>query len=179
VYARWSVKQLIEHHQTLYARLHVQDVYKLLYQAAFGVEHLLTDSAHVSGYLLRELASVDASGTDEALMERISLEDDVIRVNLRPFKALNLSADSLVQVMFLSARETTPDTAVFSRQWNEFSALARYGLLNVPGDVELWDDRVERREIVPVHHSPEYSGAHRPAYRVVRRKLFESVFGVK
>ena len=175
---RWGVKRLVEYHQQVHPQLQAQDVYKLFYQASFGVEHILSDSAEVVQYLFTELASVDTPFAGEPLLERISLEDDLVRVNLRPFKALNLGPRLLVQVMAQSAHETNPDTILFYRQWNEFSALVRFGVLKFPlEDLNVWLATIEGGSVKPVHHSSKYSFAHRPAYRVVRRKLFEEVFG--
>lgn len=176
--ARLSVKQLVEFHQLRHPQLRVQDVYKLFYQAAFGVEHILSDSSEVASYLARELASLDTATSDEPLFEQISLDGDVVRVNLRQFKALNLDPSLLVKVMFQSARETIPDTVVFNRMWNEFSSLVRFGFLKFPSDdIREWDARIESGNIPPIHHSREYSEANKPAYRVVRRGIFEAVFG--
>ena len=176
--ARWSVKRLIEFHQEHHSHLTTQDVYKLFYQAAFGVEHILADSAEATSYLMSELDSVDSVMPGELLLERISLENELVRVNLRPFKALNLSPSLLVQVMFQSARETIPDTLMFYRMWNEFSALVRFGLLKFPSDdVKEWESRIEITVTKPVHHSTENAVSNQPAYRVVRRAIFESAFG--
>jgi len=174
----WSVKQLVEFHQHHHPQLKVQDVFKLFYQAAFGVEHILLDSAEVASSLMKELASLDTTTSNEPLLEQASLEGNVVRVNLRPFKALNLDPSLLVKVMFQSARETIPDTTVFKRMWNEFSALVRSGFLEYPtNDIKAWDARNEKGNIPPSHHSREYSDANRPAYRVVRRNTFGVVFG--
>lgn len=176
----WSIKQLVEYHQGIHKDLEVQDVYKMFYQAAFGVEHLLSDSAGVTTYLLSELSSVDSVQTNEPLLERISITPAPVRVNLRPFNALNLDPAVLVKVMFQSARETMPDTLMFYRMWNEFSALVRYGLLRFPVDtIRVWDTMLEAGVPGPMHHSAGYTAANHPAYRVVRRSLFESAFGRK
>lgn len=79
----WSVKQLVEYHQQLRPDLQVQDVYKILYQANFGVEHILTDTAGVRTYVLEELASMDTTDRSEPLLERISTSGEMVRVNLR------------------------------------------------------------------------------------------------
>ena len=175
---RWSVKHLVEFHQQQHKDLKVQDVYKLFYQAAFGVEHILADSTEATSYLMSELAAADSSLPGEPLLERISLENELVRVNLRPFKALNLSPPLLVQVMFQSARETIPDTLMFYRLWNEFSALVRFGLLKFPpDDLKERESKSEIAVMKPIHHSTEYGGSNRPAYRVVRRAIFEAAFG--
>jgi hypothetical protein len=174
----WSVKQLVEFHQHHHPQLKVQDVFKLFYQAAFGVEHILSDSSEVASYLMGELASLDTTASDEPLLEQISMEGDVVRVNLRPFKVLNLDPSLLVKVMFQSARETIPDTTVFNGMWNEFSALVRSGFLEYPSDdIKAWDTRIVDGNIPPLHHSREYSETNKPAYRVVRRKIFFRIFG--
>ncbi len=173
----WSVKRLVEYHQHLRPSLQVQDVYKMLYQAHFGVEHFLTDSTAVRSYLRDELASLDTIRSDEPLLERISTQGDVVRVNLRPFKALNLPMDTLVQLMFQSASTFQPDSLNFSREWNEFCDLVRYDMLKFPlSDVKEWAARVQPDGVQPVHHSDIYSKASKPAYRVVERALFESRF---
>lgn len=174
----WSVKELIEFQQQHHPRLGAQDVYKLFFEAAFGVGHVLADSSAAVSELMDELASVDSTSSGELLLEPISLYQDVVRVNLRSFKALNLNPSLLVKVMFQSARETLPDTLLFTRLWNEFSSLVRYGMLRFPADeVRVWNAKVEAGSIEAVHHSPEYTAADRPAYRVVKRDLFEAIFG--
>jgi len=161
-------------------KIQVQDVYKLLYQANFGIEHLLTDTAGVREYLFDELATMDTTNHGEQLIERISTTDEIVRINLRPFKQLQLDPEKLVRVMFLSASETKPDTEGLYHDWNEFASLVRYGFLNFPGaDVEEWDARVAAGKLQPAHHSQKYGELYKPAYRVVRRSVFESTFQIE
>lgn len=173
----WGMKQLLEHHLNARPEMQARDVYKLFFQAAFGVEHLLTDTAGVQAYLLEELRGLDAPVPGDQLLERISMDGEMVRVNLRPFKALNLPPGLLVQAMFRSATETRPDTLLFYRLWNEYSSLLRYGVIGTaPDDVQDWDRRVRAGELFPAHHSGPYGKAYRPAYRVVRRAVVESIF---
>ena len=176
----WSIKQLVEFHQQFRRDLQVQDVYKMLYQANFGVEHILSDTAEVRARLVEELATMDTTIHGEPLLERISTSGEIVRVNLRPFKALNPDAEALVQIMFRSAAETRSDTLAFYREWNEFVAMVRYDLLKFPlNDAGAWDARLTAGFLQPVHHSEQYTQAWRPAYRVMRRLLFESIFAIK
>jgi hypothetical protein len=173
----WSVLELVEYHQHLRPQLQVQDVYKLLYQANFGVAHILTDTAEVRKYLLDELASIDTTIHGEQLIERISPTDEIVRVNLRPFKRSQLDPEKLVAAMFLSASRTKPDTEGFYHDWNEFSGLVRYGLLEFPiKDLEEWNARVSSGNLEPAHHSKQYTEFYKPAYRVVMRAVFGSTF---
>jgi hypothetical protein len=175
---RLSVKQLVELHLSRKQGMQAQDVYKLLYQGSFGVEHLLGDSAAVLEMLLSEISTMDTVNRNEELLERIVTDPEPVRVNLRPFVYLNFDPSLLVKVMYESASETKPDTVMFYRTWNEFVALVRYGILKFPlSDVEMWDAKVQSGIIKAVHHSEAYRQSNRPAYRVVRRSVFLRVFG--
>lgn len=172
----WSVKRLVEHHLDRYPEMGVEDVYKMLYQANFGVEHLLADTAAVRTFLLAELAELNETIANEALVERISCDGLIVRVNLRPFKQAGMDAELLVRAMFATAATTRPDTLMFRRQWNEFEGLVRYGFLrfNVP-DVEAFSGRIASNIIVPIHHSQAYERAYHPAYRIVRRDVLDRI----
>jgi hypothetical protein len=173
----WSVLQLVEYHQHLRPKMQVQDVYKLLYQANFGVEHLLTDTAGARKYLFDELATMDTTIHGEQLIERISPTEEIVRINLRPFRRLKLDPNKLISVMFNSASKTKPDTEEFYHDWSEFTSLVRYDFMKFSRkDVEEWDARVSVGDLEPVHHSRQYSDSYKPAYRVVRLSVFESTF---
>jgi len=173
----WSVMQLVEYHQQLRPELQVQDVYKMLYEGNFGIQHFLTDTAQVRHDLLSELATMDTTDRGEQLIERISTRDEIVRINLRPFRELKLDPNKLIGVMFSSALETKPDTEGFYHDWIEFTALVRYGFLRFPmKDGEDWDARVTAGNLQPAHHSQQYVELYKPAYRVVKRAVFESAF---
>jgi hypothetical protein len=174
---RWSVLRLIEHHQNSKRDLQAQDVYKLLYQAHFGVGHILTDTAAVTSHLLVELGSLDTTIVEESLVERISTSGKMVRINLRPFKQDEFAPDLLVQLMFRSADAANVDTLQFYREWNEFGSLVRFGILEIPvKEVEQWNRQVIAGKLEPVHHSEKYRQANKPAYRVVRREFIELPF---
>lgn len=169
-----STKELVEFHQRLRPEMGVQDVLKLLYQGVFGVEHLLTDTAGVHAYLEKELSGLEAVGMGELLTEPVSAHTGLVRVNLRPFKHLNLDPELLVQVMFRSAAETKPDTLMFYRQWNAFFDLVRYGFLKFPmEEAKRWHEIVTGGPPKPVHHTERYRELYHPAYRVVRKAEFD------
>ena len=174
---RWSVVRLVAEQQSVRKEMAVQDVYKLLYQATFGVEHILEDTTAVRLFLEDELAGVESTATGEDLVERISTDDAMVRINLRPFKRLNLPPALIVECMFLSSTAMRPDTGAFLRQWEDFVEAVHAGLLLFPaGDLGAWDARVRGGEIRAVHHSVAYAKANRPAYRVALRRIAEAVF---
>jgi len=170
----WSVARLVREQALHKKNLRPQDVYKLLYQSALGIEHLMRDTAAARAYLEEELAEADTSITGEELMERISTDGRMVRINLRPYKRLNLPPALLVQCMILSSSIKRPDTAAFVKEWDDFVTAVRGGLLPwSEEEVREWDQRVQRRDFTPVHHSAAYAKANTPAYRVVLKSVIE------
>ena len=172
----WGVQKLVAYHQAHHDSMRVQDVYKLLFQANFGAGHLLTDTVVTRERLQEELSTLGMPNPGEPLVERISTDGEMIRVNLRPFKAMNRDEDTLVRCMVRSVRD--PDTLSFVRQWNEFFAMVRYGVLEFPrAEAEVWNGRVVQEDFSPVHHSEEYLRVNNPAYRVVRQSVLVALYG--
>ncbi|MDZ7262231.1 MAG: hypothetical protein ONB05_09030 [candidate division KSB1 bacterium] len=171
-----SLQELILQHQQTKEIFTVQDAYKLLYQSIFGVTHILGNTEAARQYLSQEYESIDAS-LDEPLIEPISLNQEIVRINLRPFKARKGSPDKLFQVMISSAQEIQGNQLQFMELWQEFKALVYQGKLKFDlAELETFDQEVAQRHYPCVHHSEGYRHAHRPSYRVVKRKWFEQSF---
>lgn len=169
---------LIRHHLDRYPLMGVQDVYKMLYQGEFGVGHLLGDGKGARRYLLEELATMDTTDRGEELLEPVSADGGMVRVNLRPFRRLGHSPDLLLQAMTATVAGTNGDTARFVTGWHSFAASACAEQFD-QAELRQWDERVRRGEIVIAHHSPRYTGAYRPAYRVCRRSAIEALLGAR
>jgi hypothetical protein len=157
--------------------MQVEDVYKLVYQAAFGNEHLMTDEGMARQYLLSELESVKADDT-EPLIERINIGPgeigqvagnvSLVRINLRPFKAGHLDPERLVDAMLASARAFHPDPNMFERSWQEVVQSATSGSLPWTADALREFAEARKAEGYPaIHHSDVYNTNYHPAYRVV------------
>jgi hypothetical protein len=173
----WGVKRLLEEQRTFGRILEIRDVYKLLFQGSFGGDHFMIDSSAARRSLFEEIAGLDSAATGDPLVERISKDGSVVRVNLRPFLRLGLPADSLLKVILLSKSDSRSDTVEFLSGWNNFTALVRYGIIPLPaGELPAIDDQVQRGDIRPIHHSASYVASCRPTYRVVRQKQLEKVF---
>jgi hypothetical protein len=99
-----------------YPAMQIEDLYKLVFQAAMGNEHLMADSAMVHNYLIKELESIQAS-TDEPLWEEISPDGQVVRLNLRPFKARQGDHRVLFQAMTQSARTFQKSPERLAQYW--------------------------------------------------------------
>lgn len=143
------------------------DVYKLLYQGAFGVGHLMHGEAQ--RHLRSEAEGLDLDEQpDEQLIEEISIDGDKVRVNLRPYIRRKLPLDKLFEAMRASNTENGADE--FLRAWNTFRTLVDRDRLNFPKeDIEALSQGLGLGEIPARHHSEAYRKAYSPAYRVVKR----------
>jgi hypothetical protein len=166
--------RLIAYHVQHYPKLEVQDVYKLLYQGEFGIGHLLGDGSHARDYLREEIAGLDTVSIVEDLLEPVSSDGGMVRVNLRPFKKLQHAQELLVQAMLETAARTHGDTARFLDTWRTFVEFATHSTFNQQ-EVRAWDARIRGGDLRVTHHSDVYESAYHPAYRVCRRTIIEAL----
>jgi hypothetical protein len=121
-----AVVRLVREQGRLHRNLGFQDVYKLLFQGMMGVAHILEDRAKAWRELKKEFESLEASEfMEEPLLERISVNGSVVRINLRPFKRLGLSLKELFEVMVVSAGRIRADKERFVALWKYTSANIR------------------------------------------------------
>ena len=158
--------------------LEVIDVYKMLFQSVFGIQHILHDRA--KRYLEEELSTLETSKFSvEPLIENISIDNLMVRANLRPFKMQGLSSDKLFSAMVASAKEPKGTQETFLKLWNQFKSLVEANRLKFDkSSLENFDKRVKKENYPPYHHSERYRRSYRPAYRVVKREVFKKIFNI-
>ena len=145
------------------------DFYKLLYQGMFGVGHILGEGARRR--LQEEAASIDlADHPDEPLIEAVSADGSMVRVNLRPYLRQSLSLDRLYEAM----KETSKDQGApekFLQAWSVFHDHAISGALKIDSEeLESLHQELHEKGSRPHHHSDPYRIAYYPAYRVVKKE---------
>ena len=166
------------------------DIYKCLHQAEFGVGHIIDHPEGFGHRLYQEMLRSPASEpVREPVVESISADGEVLRVNLRPLRAAFIedeggAADALAQICIQTARAIRGDNSRF------FDTLDAFMMLNGTGEIVLgghvfafpseWVEAFlfELRELmrrirqVPVFsHSQIYKQLNRPSYRVVARSI--------
>ncbi len=168
--------KLIRWHTRLRPGLEVVDVYKMLYQSVYGIKHFLQSEARRC--LDEELSQVDVSLlAEEPLVESISVDDSIVRVNLRAFKVNKLPVDKLFIAMTTSSNEIVGSQKIFLKLWKQFKNLVEAGKLSFNmSDLEDLDDRAKREKYPAYHHSANYRRRYRPAYRVVKKTVFKEIF---
>ena len=164
---REKVKALLLEHRERRPLMRGTDYYKLIYQGVFGVGHIMGVDAW--GWLTREAEGLDLDAhPEEPLIEGISPDGSMVRVNLRPYMREGRSLEVLFEAMKATALvEGTPET--FMEAWDVFLGLVEEGLIEVD-PVELSDlvEELRSEGVSPHHHSAEYREAYSPAYRVIR-----------
>jgi len=163
------MRRILIAHATRYPHWALDDLYKLIHQAALGSEHAVSDEAHARERLTQELAGL-GPGLEELLIDPISPASDVVRVHLRPFVRLRLEGEQLLDAFIRTAREFHGSADRVVEYANTAADLAREGLLRFDGDgVTEFVARMKEAGFPAVHHSPAFEAEYRPAYRVVAR----------
>jgi len=146
--------------------MQIQDLYKLVYQATMGNEHLMTDSAAVHDYLIQELASIQAAAA-EPLLEEISPDDEVVRINLRPFKARQGDQRILFQAMMQTARTFQKSQDRLERHLRELEPTAYFDA----AAMQAYFREMRDKGCPAAHHSAVYAERYKPAYRVLLKEF--------
>lgn len=154
-----------------YPVMEAQDVYKLVFQATMGARHAGLDSAMAAEWLGREIAAL-RPGPEEPLLDTISADGRMVRVNLRPYVASSGDRGALVVAFVRTARDFRGSHAVLRRQLAYAERMADAGLLPVGRPaLHRYVETMRARGDPAVDHSAAYEAAYRPAYRVVLRAL--------
>lgn len=153
-----------------YPAMQIQDLYKLVYQATMGNEHLMTDSAAVHDYLIQELASIQAAAAEPRL-EEISADGEVVRLNLRPFKTRQGDHRALFQAMMQTARNFQKSPERLEQDLSKLEQMAHTGASAFDAAaMRSFFQEMREKEFPAVHHSRIYEEKYAPAYRVILKR---------
>lgn len=165
----------IEHHK-MYPEMITKDYYKLLFQAEFGVKHLLKDTTKSKMYLISELNSVTSK--DEPLYEYISRDKNIVRINLAAFKYRGLETEILFEVMKTTALLVNGSEAEFLKYWNELKILVKEKKIILDWNEISEYEKQFQTPLKEEHHSEIYIKKYDPHYRVVLKNIFEDYFNI-
>lgn len=157
---------LIKHYQT-YPAMQIRDIFKFIYQSAFGCEHMVSSEDYATEYILCEYDSI--SHTGDTLTEE--LDGDYCRVHLS-FLDKGLSAKTLGKLFFLSAKKEENGNENLIKKLNTAHELVKEGLL--PFDANEFEKEVNdwvSAGCPSVHHSEKFRQHYSPSYRVISRRF--------
>jgi hypothetical protein len=173
-----AVAALIRTHVKRYPTIEIQDVYKLLHQAVFGPGHAITNQRATRDWLERE-SELLIPVYDEALLENIHPQGQIVRVHLRPYLAARGNLEKLLDGYIRSSAVVQGDIATMAAWWDIFRRMtegsgplaSRFSARTVS-----LVGRTRASENWPAsHHSPAYDQTYKPAYRVLTLPIAEAL----
>lgn len=168
-----SIVPILIDHIEKYPLMSVQDIYKLIYQAAMGPEHLITNKDNAYEKLCFELEKIEASSS-LSLLEEIDPTNKLIRLNLSPFKERKGDTKKLFGIFYQTAITVKPESVKIKQYFDEAICLA--------GDKKIAHDTKELKSFFrvkssqkfpPAHHSDLYRKTYHPAYRLISRNFLD------
>ncbi|MEW6406349.1 MAG: hypothetical protein AB1649_31585, partial [Chloroflexota bacterium] len=109
-------ESVLRAHFERYPSMQIQDVYKLIHQAAMGSEHALSNVEGARAWMEGELAEMGA-GPDEPVIDPISEDGQIVRVHLRPFVAQDGDPEILLGAFVRTANEFRGNIQVLQDYW--------------------------------------------------------------
>jgi hypothetical protein len=168
-----AFRRILADHATRYPALEIQDLYKLVHQAAMGGEHAVGDVAAARRWLERELSSL-GDGPAEPVADILSPDGRIARVHLRPYVAAGGDPLALLAAFIRTAHEHKGAQSRLRRYWAWAERMAQAGELPLSESaLAHFFARKEREGFPAAHHSAAYAAAYRPAYRVIVRTFLD------
>ena len=185
----WSdptlVMSLLSRHHRLRRKTQIEDQYKLLYQGILGPRHLIPASDTLpSGAELKagletefELLHPLLRSTliRDPLVEPVHPLGSLLRLNLCPYKLRHGDLSRLSSAFLRTASRTWGSLADFQTVWGWYLDICRQKM--PPGlglQITLsFAQKIAALGFPPIHHSPAYTSAYRPSYRVVAAEYLD------
>jgi hypothetical protein len=167
------VNQLLSAHLARYPAMQLDDIYKLLHQAALGPGHAVDNPAAARKRLDEEMAAL-GGGHDEPAKDIISPDGRLGRVHLRSYLAGGGEPDVLHRAFLETANSYPASSDKLAKFCDCLGDLADAG--GIPfarAEVLAYFGKISRDGYPAVHHSEAYRNAYRPAYRVIAVDLLQ------
>lgn len=159
-----------------YPLMQLDDLYKLIFQAAMGSEHAVPDREAAASYLQEELKKM-GSGPVEPLIDPISPDGRIVRVHLRPYLQSGEDPGILLNAFLRTADRFQGSLEKLPAWWKDAIALIEEQQLPLQvKHSQTFFSRMADMGFPAVHHSRAYLSAYKPAYRVVLKDTIERAF---
>ncbi|MHC9538865.1 MAG: hypothetical protein AB9903_05045 [Vulcanimicrobiota bacterium] len=187
---RLAVSSFVERLKAHHPYLTCQDVYKALFQYVNGMEHSVGTMEEVRKNLEREVKEQADSGIskvqgtsgaadiEEPLVEFLSDDLKLCRINIRPYIHSGGTAEKLASAFIRSSQQFTGDPERFRRLWKTFMAMVNDGCLAFDRDEAISIDREAAASGYwrTFSHSSRYREQYSPSYRVIMTQYLESLW---
>jgi hypothetical protein len=153
---------ILSDHQARYPLMGAQDVYKLLYQVAFGSAHAVINPREAYDWLQSEVEALIEPYPEPAI-DPISPDGTLLRVHLSPYLAQGGDLTVLADAFVRTSQVYQQDRGKFEQYLDEAMPL-------VPGLMGLVK-ALKDQDYPTLHHTTIYRQAYKPAYRVVLKQF--------
>jgi hypothetical protein len=169
-----ALKRVISHHLKLYPGLVVEDLYKLIYQAAMGSEHAVADSDQAERRLRSEAENMASMPVGAPMTDPVSPDRRLVRIHLNPYLAHGGRVADLAQAFIQTSRAFNPSVRLLSTYWRWIEAMAhRKEVPFSAAQLARFGEKQRKQAYPAVHHSARYRQLYQPAYRVVLMDLID------
>jgi hypothetical protein len=170
----WHWRTLLERQIDAHAALEAQDLRKLAHQAICGPGHAITSAAAALERLQHEVTTM-GSGAPAPLLEPIAPDGSMVRIHLRPFVSLGGDLTVLCDGFVRSAEACHESAASLHACLQPLTTALRALSLPLHDTWVMQLPAWASAGYPPVHHSPRYEAAERPAYRVLTATVARAV----
>lgn len=155
-------EQVFSRHIANYPLMRPEDVYKLIYQSAFGVGHFIKGKSALA-YLLQEMEACEKA----SLPRFEEIGNGFIRINIACFAPSD--AIWIVEEMEDSCKEEGNSDDFYAMLDVAKKLLCENKSLGFElSELESLVSEMEKIGLPAVHHSEAYRKAYAPAYRVIK-----------
>ena len=165
---------LIDIHMRMHSCVMLPDLYKLLYQGVFGPSHLIDDPGRAQIFLKTEWEALPKT-QNEFLIEPVSIDKSIVRINLFPAKLAGIDIDKLWAALYRSATTIKGSLEQFEVVLDGTLQICRNRKLFHPGSLRQYFRQARKENYPPRHHSEAYRKMNKPAYRVVTADSIEKL----
>lgn len=166
-----TLEDILFYELFLHNNLEFVDLFKLIYQAAYGPSHLAgVNKTNLYDELTKEWDSLDCARVSqkEPLFQIISPDMFVCRINLRTFKSLGGDIEAVWELMEKSLKTKNYPSYKLENYLNilvEF--VKKSGNIELIAGLENFMRTYDFNTYPVVHHSRRYIETYNPSYRVV------------
>ena len=161
-----NTKQLLIRHYQTYPKLQAEDLFKYVYQSAYGCEHLVSDQNSALKYIETEYA--DIPHTTAPLIEK--LDGEYSRVHLSCLNA-GLTAETLAKLFCASSKTEPSGDERLRAILGVATELVNGGTIPLDkNEFALKLENWKNNGYNAVRHSAIFREAYSPAYRVISNR---------
>ena len=168
------VSQLLSAHLERYPAMQLDDIYKLLHQAALGPGHAVGNPVAARKRLEQEIQAL-GDGSNEPQQDIISPDGRLGRVHLRAYLDAGGNPDALHRAFVETANTYPASPDKLAKFCGCLGDLAAAGGIPFAQDkVIAYFEKISQGGYPAIHHSEAFRLAYQPAYRVSRLICFNS-----